>query len=99
MERRRRRRAARASPHIIRAPDEPLKLSGAQLVIAREHGFASWPRLRAYVDRVTAHGPGLQHAYHEDLEYYDDRAVRAAGLGRGRDRRARSPPSAATTRR
>lgn len=55
-------------------PDEPLKLGGAQLVIAREHGFASWPRLRAYVDRVTAHGPGLQHAYHEDLEYYDGRA-------------------------
>ena len=55
-------------------PDEPLKLSGAQLVIAREHGFASWPRLRAYVDRVTGHGPGLQHAYHEDLEYYDGRA-------------------------
>ena len=53
---------------------EPLKLSDAQLVIAREHGFPSWPRLRAYVDRVTAHGPGLQHAYHEDLEYYDERA-------------------------
>jgi ankyrin repeat protein len=55
-------------------PDEPPKLSGAQLVIAREHGFASWPRLRAYVDRVTSHGSGLQHAYHEDLEYYDGRA-------------------------
>jgi ankyrin repeat protein len=55
-------------------PDEPLKLSGAQLVIAREHGFPSWPRLRAYVDRLAAHGPDLQHAYHEDLEYYDGRA-------------------------
>ena len=65
---------ARASPPTIRGPDEPLKLSGAQLVIAREHGFPSWPRLRAYVERLAAHGPGLQHAYHEDLEYYDDRA-------------------------
>jgi ankyrin repeat protein len=55
-------------------PDEPLKLSGAQLVIAREHGFPSWPRMRAYVDRVSAHGPGLQHAYHDDLDYYDGRA-------------------------
>ena len=64
---------ARVAAHHPR-PDEPLKLSGAQLVIAREHGFGSWPRLRAYVDRVTAHGPGLQHAYHEDLEYYDGRA-------------------------
>jgi ankyrin repeat protein len=56
------------------SPDEPLKLAGAQLVLAREHGFASWPRLRAYVERVAAHGPGLQHAYHEDLEYYEGRA-------------------------
>jgi ankyrin repeat protein len=53
---------------------EPLKLSAAQLVVAREHGFPSWPRLRAYVDRVAAHGPGLQFAYHADLEYYADRA-------------------------
>jgi ankyrin repeat protein len=64
---------ARVAAHHPRQA-EPLKLSGAQLVIAREHGFASWPRLRVYVDRVTAHGPGVQHAYHEDLEYYDGRA-------------------------
>jgi ankyrin repeat protein len=55
-------------------PAEPLKLSDAQLVIAREHGFPSWPRLRDYVERVAAHGPGLQHAYHEDLDYYEGRA-------------------------
>jgi ankyrin repeat protein len=64
---------ARVAEHHPR-PDEPLKLSGAQLVIAREHGFASWPRLRAYVDRVAAHGPELQHAFHEDLDYYEGRA-------------------------
>jgi ankyrin repeat protein len=55
-------------------PDETLKLTGAQLVVAREHGFASWPRLRAYVERVAQYGPELQHAYHEDLEYYEGRA-------------------------
>jgi ankyrin repeat protein len=55
-------------------PDQPLKLSGAQLVVAREHGFASWPRLRAYVDRVATYGPDLQHAFHEDLDYYEGRA-------------------------
>jgi ankyrin repeat protein len=55
-------------------PGEPLKLTGAQLVVAREHGFPSWPRLRAYVERVAAHGPGLQHAYHEDIDYYEGRA-------------------------
>ena len=59
------------------APGEPLKLSTAQLVIAREHGFASWPRLRAYAERVAAGGPGLQFAYHADLDYY---AGRAEGL-------------------
>ena len=51
-----------------------LKLSAAQLVIAREYGFPSWPALRAYVDRVVEHGPALQHAYHEDLDYYEGRA-------------------------
>jgi ankyrin repeat protein len=56
-----------------RASDE-LNLSDAQLVIAREHGFASWPRLRAYADRVAAHGPNLQHAFHDDLAYYEGRA-------------------------
>ena len=55
-------------------PAEPLKLSDAQLVIAREHGFRSWPRLRAYVERVAAHGPDLQHPYREDLDYYESRA-------------------------
>ena len=65
--------AARVAAHHPH-PDEPLKLTGAQLVVAREHGFASWPRLRAYVERVAAHGPELQHAYHEDLDYYEGRA-------------------------
>jgi ankyrin repeat protein len=55
-------------------PGEPLKLTGAQYVVAREHGFPSWPRLKAYVERVAAHGPDLQHAFHEDLEYYEGRA-------------------------
>jgi len=59
------------------AAGEPLKLSAAQLVIAREHGFPSWPRLRAYAERVAAGGPGLQFAYHADLDYY---AGRAEGL-------------------
>jgi ankyrin repeat protein len=63
--------AARVAAHD---PGEPLKLSGAQHVVAREHGFPSWPRLKAYVERVAAHGPDLQHAYHEDLDYYEGRA-------------------------
>src|SRR4051812_18174151 len=50
------------------------KLSEAQLAVARDHGFPSWPKLKAYVDRVAEHGPALQHAYHEDIDYYDGRA-------------------------
>ena len=65
--------AARVAAHHPR-PEGPLKLAGAQLVVAREHGFPSWLRLRAYVERVAAHGPGLQHAYHEDFDYYEGRA-------------------------
>jgi ankyrin repeat protein len=63
-------RVAAALDHV----GDELKLSGAQLVVAREHGFPSWPRMRAYVDRVAAHGAGLRHAYHEDAGYYEDRA-------------------------
>jgi ankyrin repeat protein len=64
---------ARVAAHHPRPRDE-LRLSDAQLVIAREHGFASWPRLRAYADRVAEHGSDLQHPYHDDLGYYEGRA-------------------------
>jgi hypothetical protein len=34
-------------------PDAAFPLSRAQLVLAREYGFASWPRLKRYVEVVT----------------------------------------------
>ncbi|MEQ7008224.1 ankyrin repeat domain-containing protein [Actinopolymorpha sp. B17G11] len=39
-------------------PDDPaaFTLSTAQLAVAREYGFASWPRLKHYLDVVAAHG-------------------------------------------
>jgi ankyrin repeat protein len=45
-------RLARSHP----TPPEPssLPLTAAQLVLAREHGFASWARLRRHVEVVTA---------------------------------------------
>jgi len=54
-----------------------LTLSQAQFEIARHYGFPSWPRLRAYVDRVATAGPSLQHAFSDDAGYY---AERASGL-------------------
>ncbi|HEY6761917.1 MAG TPA: ankyrin repeat domain-containing protein [Baekduia sp.] len=64
---------ARAGAHR-KDPNKPLKLAGAQHVVAREHGFVSWPRMRAYVERVAMYGDGLEHAFHEDVEYYEGRA-------------------------
>ena len=57
-----------------RRDDPELKLSDVQLAIAREQGFPSWPRMRAYLDRVAVNPDGLQFAYHEDLDYYEGRA-------------------------
>jgi hypothetical protein len=57
-----------------RGGPEPLRLSEAQLGLAREYGFRSWPRLKAYVERVAANGPGLAHAFVDEVGYYEDRA-------------------------
>src|SRR5205823_2854458 len=36
-----------------RAAGEGVKLADAQFELARELGFASWPKLRAYVERLS----------------------------------------------
>jgi hypothetical protein len=41
---------------VLRDADEPLKLHDAQFVLAREHGFASWPRLVEHVEGLHGHG-------------------------------------------
>ncbi|MFE9751223.1 ankyrin repeat domain-containing protein [Saccharothrix saharensis] len=47
----------RVARHLPRALDEVggVRLSAAQLVIAREYGFASWPRLGRYLDTAAEH--------------------------------------------
>ena len=52
-----------------RAAGTPAKLADAQLELARRHGFASWPRLKNYVERLGAEQP-----FHTDIEYYEGRA-------------------------
>jgi ankyrin repeat protein len=54
---------------------EERKLADARLLLAREYGFASWPHLRDYAKRLDANGPGLQHPYREDIDYYEGRAA------------------------
>jgi ankyrin repeat protein len=64
---------ARAAEHR-NDPRKPLKLAGAQAVVAGEHGFSTWQRLRAYVEREDVWGEGLEHAFHVDVDYYEGRA-------------------------
>ncbi|HEX4215215.1 MAG TPA: ankyrin repeat domain-containing protein [Candidatus Dormibacteraeota bacterium] len=42
--------AARVARHLTPRPPESINLAVAQLVIARENGFPSWPRLKAAVE-------------------------------------------------
>lgn len=58
-------------------PSGEIRLAQAQLVVAREYGFPSWPRLRAYVERLGVAGPDMWHAFVDDPHYY---AERTAGL-------------------
>jgi ankyrin repeat protein len=59
-----------------RAAGEQVKLADVQLELAREHGFASWPKLKEHVERL-----GLEQAFHTDLEYYEGRAEGIASTG------------------
>jgi ankyrin repeat protein len=68
------RKQAKELARAHRAGGEPLRLSDAQLALAREYGFPSWPKLKAYVDRVSANFPALTHAFVDDIGYYQDRA-------------------------
>ena len=47
-------RLGASSAHEIQA--SRVTLSGAQLVIAREYGFASWPKLKAHVESLAQVG-------------------------------------------
>ena len=49
-----------------------LSLHDAQLVLAREYGFPSWPRLKAHIDAAAA--ARRTYLLERDLSYYDDRA-------------------------
>jgi ankyrin repeat protein len=52
-----------------RAAGEEVRLADVQFELARELGFHSWPKLKAYVDRLA-----LEQPFRSDLEYYEGRA-------------------------
>lgn len=53
-------------------PPSRLALHDAQVVLAREYGFASWPKLKAHIEAVVA--TRRRRPFVRDLQYYDDRA-------------------------
>jgi ankyrin repeat protein len=52
-----------------RAAGNDVKLADAQFELARELGFASWSKLKAYVERLA-----LEQPFRVDLDYYEGRA-------------------------
>lgn len=58
-----------------RAAGQHVKLSDAESELARELGFASWPKLKAYVERLS-----LEQPFQVDLDYYEGRASGIASV-------------------
>jgi ankyrin repeat protein len=52
-----------------RAAGQDIKLAEVQFQLARELGFHSWPKLKAYVERLA-----LEQPFRPDLDYYEGRA-------------------------
>lgn len=52
-----------------RASGQEVRLADVQFELARELGFASWPKLKAHVERLP-----LEQPFHNDLDYYEGRA-------------------------
>jgi ankyrin repeat protein len=73
-------RFARAHPRYDERK-HALQLSDAQWVIAREYGFASWPRLKATIDSVTE--PGPTRPYVTDPGWYEGRAKGLVEMHKG----------------
>ena len=52
-----------------RAEGQDVKLAEVQFELAHELGFQSWPKLKAYVERLA-----LEQPFRTDLDYYEGRA-------------------------
>jgi ankyrin repeat protein len=69
------RKQAKERVRARRDAGEQVKLSYVQYELAREHGFASWPKLKEHVERLGAEQP-----FRTDLEYYEGRAEGIANV-------------------
>lgn len=74
----------RDSVRRLRAVSTSLTLSAAQLSIARDHGFDSWPRLRAAVEQARTAGAGpLMAGKHRKAAVYRAADFLASAHDRG----------------
>ena len=69
------RKQARERLREHRAAGRERKLADVQFELARELGFASWPKLKAYVERLS-----LEQPFRTDLDYYEGRASGIASV-------------------
>jgi ankyrin repeat protein len=60
------RKAAKTKLLELRSVDPGARLAEAQLIVAREHGFASWRRLKARIDELVTDLPALFAAIRRD---------------------------------
>jgi hypothetical protein len=58
-----------------RGAGEEVKLAEVQLELAHELGFQSWPKLKAYVERIA-----LEQPFYTDLDYYEGRTQGIASV-------------------
>jgi ankyrin repeat protein len=63
------RKQAKERARERRTAGQEVKLADVQFELARELGFASWPKLKGYVERL-----GLEQPFRADLAYYLGRA-------------------------
>jgi hypothetical protein len=49
--------------NVLQQSDASLQLADAQHELAREYGFASWPRLKAHAEAVMSEAPPRRHPF------------------------------------
>jgi ankyrin repeat protein len=69
------RKRAKELVRARRAAGQGLTLAQAQFELAKEHGFASWPRLKEYLERLGAEQP-----FRTEIDYYEGRASGIASV-------------------
>jgi hypothetical protein len=80
----------------LREVSDKVTLSAAQLAIARDYGFPSWPRLKAEVDRRRAQAdsqPQADRQAQPDSDGQTDQQARAGGDGLADQAAGATPPA------